>query len=230
MTIHYVEQGSNEWHALRLGKVTASRVADVCRKLKSGGYSTERANYKAELILERLTGTRAAGFVSKDMEIGTLREPDARAEYELRRRCEVLQVGFVEHPTIAMTGASVDGFVGEDGFVEFKCPKPATHLGYLRAGVVPSDYMLQIIWNFACNPARQWCDFCSFNPDFPEQMSLLIVRIARDEVRIAETERAVCAFLAEVEQELAEIRATYIDRRNVLAEKLTSSLALLEAS
>ena len=225
MTVHLVEQGSPEWHALRCGKVTASRVADVCRKIKSGGYSADRANYLAELVLERLTGRPTEGFVTRDMEIGTLREPDARAEYELRRRCTVEQVGFVEHPTIPMTGASVDGFVNDDGFIELKSPKPATHLGYLRAGVVPSEYVPQITWNFACNPTRKWCDFVSYNPDFPESMSLFIVRTQRDNARIAETEAAVRAFLKELDDQVAELRATYIDRRNVLVEKLKASAA-----
>src|ERR1700738_2864404 len=105
MTIHRVEQGSPEWHALRVGKVTASRVSDVIARIKSGGYGGSRANYLAELVLERLTGRATEGFVSKDMEIGTLREPDARAEYELRMRCEVERIGFVDHPSIPMTGA-----------------------------------------------------------------------------------------------------------------------------
>lgn len=223
MTIHYVEQGGSEWHALRCGKVTASRIADVCRKIKSGGFSADRANYLAELVLERLTGKPVEGFVSQDMITGTLREPDARAEYELRKRCDVQQIGFVDHPTIPMSGASADGFVGDDGLVEFKAPKPATHLGYLRVGAVPSEYMHQITWNFACNPGRQWLDFCSYNPDFPEPMVLFVVRTYRDEARIAEAETAVRAFLAEVETTVAELRATYIERRNVLAERLKAS-------
>lgn len=225
MTVHHVEQGSDQWRQLRLGKATASRIADVCRKLKSGGYSADRQNYKAELILERLTGTWTEGFVSQDMITGMLREPDARAEYELRKRCEVQQIGFVDHPIIPMSGASADGFVCDDGLVEFKSPKPATHLGYLRAGAVPSEYLHQITWNFACNPGRRWLDFCSYNPDFPEPMVLFVVRTFRDEARIAEAEAAVRAFLAEVETEVAELRATYIDRRNVLAEKLKASAA-----
>lgn len=227
MTIHMVEQGGSEWRALRCGKVTASRVADVCRKLKSGGYSADRANYKAELILERLTGVPVEGFVSQDMVTGTLREPDARAEYELRKRCEVQQIGFVDHPTIPMSGASLDGLIGDEGFIEIKSPKPATHLGYLREGRVPLEYVHQIVWGFACMPHLNWCDFISFNPDFPEAMQLLVVRVSRGDalIRMEETEAAVRAFLTEVETEVSDLRATYIERRNVLAEKLKASVA-----
>lgn len=230
MTIHHVEQGSPEWHALRCGKVTASRIVDVTRKIKSGGYSADRANYLAELVLERLTGEPTVGFVSQDMIEGTLREPDARAEYELRKRCEVQQIGFVDHPTIPMSGASADGFVGADGLVEFKCPKAATHLGYLNAGVIPNEYMPQITWNFACNPGRKWCDFVSYHPKFPAAMQLLVVRTPRDDRLIFEAEAAVIAFQKELDVTLAELRARYIDRRNILKEKLQASANLAGAA
>lgn len=212
MTVHHVEQGSAEWHALRCGKVTASRVSDVCAKLKSGGYGAGRANYLAELVLERLTGKHVEGYVSQDMINGTLREPDARAEYELRFRCDVQQVGFVDHPTIPMTGASVDGFVGNNGFIELKCPKPATHLAYLRSDAVPSEYIPQIMWNFACNPEREWCDFNSYNPEFPEAMALFTKRVMRDNAKIAELEKVVTEFLVDVSQEVETLRTTYMRR------------------
>jgi YqaJ-like viral recombinase domain len=109
-----------------------------------------------------------------------------------------------------MTGASVDGFVGDDGFIELKCPKPATHLAYLRADAVPSDYMPQIMWNFACNPGRQWCDFSSYNPEFPEPMVLFTKRVLRDDAKIADLENIVSDFLGEVDHEVAALRATYL--------------------
>lgn len=229
MTIHYVEQGSAEWHALRLGKVTASRVIDICRKVKSGDSSASRANYKAELILERLTNVFTEGYQSPDMVTGKEREADARAEYELRHRCEVEQVGFVDHPTIPMSGASFDGLIKINdvyvGFIELKCPKPATHLEYLRGGVVPTEYRQQVNWGFSCLPTLQWGDFISYNPDFPAAMQLFVKRTPRDPALINEAETAVRTFLAEVDQETAELRATYIERRNVLAEKLKASAA-----
>jgi hypothetical protein len=212
MTVHLVQQGSEAWKQLRAGKVTASRVSDVCAKIKSGAWGASRANYLAELVLERLTGRPVEGFVSQDMITGTLREPDARAEYELRHRCDVVQIGFVDHPSIPMSGASADGFVGDIGLVEFKAPKPATHLSYLRSGTVPSEYIPQIMWNFACNPEREWCDFTSFNPEFPEEMVLFTKRIERDNARISEFESIVSDFLAEVEHEVAALKTAYLKR------------------
>jgi hypothetical protein len=209
-----VEQGSPEWHALRCGKVTASRIPDVCARVKSGGFSAMRANYKAELVLERLTEKPAEQtFKSKAIEDGKLREPDARAEYELRHRCTVEQIGFADHPTIPMAGASADGLIGEDGGAEIKCPIPATHLAYLRADVVPSEYVPQITWNLACLPERKWWDFVSFNPDFPASMQLFVKRVHRDSKRIAETEAMVKTFLAEVDEDVTALRRQYIERR-----------------
>ncbi len=232
MAIHRVEQGSPEWVALRLGKVTASRIPDVCAKVKSGGFSATRANYKAELVLERLTGEPAEpGFTSKDIENGKLREPDARAEYELRYRCTVEQIGFADHPTIPMSGASADGLIGEDGGAEFKCPKAATHLAWLRADQVPSEYLPQITWNLACLPERKWWDFASFHPAFPASMQLFVKRVWRDDRRIAETEAMVKMFLAEVDADVAELRRQYVDRRGPRAPSVQPTLlSELEAS
>jgi YqaJ-like viral recombinase domain len=213
VTIHHVEQGSPAWHALRCGKVTASRISDVCAKDRSGrGWGKTRANYMAELILERMTGKPYQGFHSRDMEGGNLFEPDGRAEYELRYRCEVQQIGFVDHPFIPMAGASADGFVGERGLIELKCPKPNTHLEYLRKGVVPSEYIPQINWNFACNPTRMWCDFVSYNPDFPAQMQLFKARIEPDITRIAEIEQIVREFLSEIDSEVSKLCKTYLKK------------------
>ena len=227
MTIHYVEQGSDQWLALRLGKVTASRVHLTCWKLESGkGWRAERADYMHELAAERLTGNPAEAYVSKDMEIGTLREPVARSEYVLDRLVPVQQIGFIDHPTIPMSGASLDGLVGDNGFIDIKCPKPKTHLGYLRAGVVPKFYRHQINWCFACHPPLQWCDFISFNPDFPEGKQLFVVRVKRDEAKIAELETHVEQFQRELDDLIAEIDT---DGRTRAMDQLKASVAEIGA-
>lgn len=208
MTFHRVEQGSPEWRSLRLGRATASRIVDLCAKTKSG-WAASRTNYKSELIFERITGKPYETHITQDMLIGTMREPIARSEYESRNDCEVEYIGFVDHPTIEMSGASADGFVGDDGLIEIKAPKSITHLGYLRDAIVPDRYMPQILWNFACNPQREWCDFISYHPDFPDAMKLLVIRVHRDDSAIAELERAVRDFLREVDEGVALLRNMY---------------------
>ena len=94
-----IEQGTDEWFAIRCGKVTASRVADVIATTKTG-YSASRANYEAQLICEILTGKPAESFSNAAMQWGTETEPLARAQYELKTGEMVNQVGFVVHPMI----------------------------------------------------------------------------------------------------------------------------------
>jgi len=205
-----IVQGSEEWLAIRVGKVTASRVADVIARTKTG-WGASRANYMAELIAERLTGEPAEKFTNGAMKWGTENEPDARIAYEFRTDAEVVQVGFIPHPTIPMTGASPDGLVGEDGLVEIKCPNTATHIDTLISQAVPSKYVTQMLWQMACT-GRQWCDFVSFDPRMPEHMRLFVKRVHRDDARIAELEKDVSEFLAELDAKVTELTALY-DRK-----------------
>ena len=200
-------QGSPEWFALRVGKVTASRVADVIAKTKTG-WGASRANYMAELIAERLTGEPAEKYTNAAMAWGTEKEPDARAAYEFFRDAHVVEVAFINHPVIGMTGASPDGFVGDHGLVEIKCPNTATHLDTLLSQSIPGKYVTQMLWQMACT-GRQWCDFVSYDPRLPEAMSLFVKRVERDDKEIADLEAKVAEFLGELDRKLAQLNAIY---------------------
>lgn len=202
-----IVQGTDEWHKLRLGKVTASRVADVVAKTKSG-YSASRANYAAELIQERLTGLRTEGFTSAAMQWGTDMEPEARSAYEFFRAEEVVQVPFVGHPTIGDAGASPDGLVGPEGLVEIKCPNTATHIETLRFKQVPAKYITQMQWQMACT-GRKWCDFVSYDPRMQDSMRFFCKRIHRDDEMIASLEAEVIGFLKEVREAVDDLRRQY---------------------
>jgi putative phage-type endonuclease len=200
-------QGSPEWLALRAGKVTASRVADVVARTKSG-WGASRDNYAAELIAERLTGTPAASYTNAAMQWGTECEPHARAAYAFYRNSDVIEVGFVDHPTMPNVGASPDGLVGSDGLVEIKCPNTATHIDTLLDQAVPAKYITQMQFQMACS-GRQWCDFVSFDPRMPESMRLFVKRINRDDAMIASLEKEVSVFLSEIESKLLGLRQLY---------------------
>lgn len=203
-----IEQGSEAWLALRRGKVTASRIADVMAKTKSGP-AARRRDYAAELVAERLIGETAPAFVNDAMRWGTEHEAEARDLYSFVQFVTVCPVGFVPHPTIAASGASPDGLVGEDGLVEIKCPNTATHMETLLGGSIPDKYRKQMLWQMACT-GRAWCDFVSYDPRWPGEMQLFVQRIHRDEAAIAEIEAAVCAFLAEVDETERQLRARYM--------------------
>lgn len=207
-------QGSPEWFAERLGRVGASRVADIVARTKSG-YSTSRENYAVELALERLTGQRADSYSNAAMLWGTTTEPMARAAYEATTGVLVQECGSIPHPRIEMAGASPDGLIGSDGLLEIKCPNSATHINTLRSRKPDGKYVTQMQWQMACTE-RRWCDFVSYDPRMPEGLELFVTRIQRDAAMIAELEREVVRFLAEVDAMVAELlqmrdgRAEYV--------------------
>lgn len=201
------EQGSKEWKAERAGKATASRIADIMAKTKSGP-SASRANYLAQLVAERLTGEASEGFTNAAMAHGTATEPEARNAYAFATDADVKQVGFIPHPSIEWSGASPDGLIGDDGLVEIKCPNTATAIDTLLGGAIDRKYVLQMQWQMACT-GRKWCDFVSYDPRLPASMSLFVKRVDRDEMLIADIQREVSAFLKEVAETVADLRSKY---------------------
>jgi putative phage-type endonuclease len=191
-----MEQRTEEWFSARLGKVTASRVSDVIAKTKSG-YSASRDNYMAQLICERLTGQQGESFTNTAMQWGTETEPLARSAYENAKGLFAEEVGFVQHPTIEMSGASPDGLVETRGMLEIKCPNTATHIDTLINLSVPTKYITQMQWQMRCCE-RQWCDYVSFDPRLPLDLQLFIKRVEFDAEYVATLEKEVNQFLDEL--------------------------------
>jgi len=202
-----VIQGSDQWKALRLGKVTASRVADVVARTKTG-YGASRAKYAAQLIAERLTGVPAETYTNAAMQHGNDTEPEARNAYCFYSGNAVEEVAFVPHPTIAEAGCSPDGLVGDDGLVEIKAPQTATHLETLLGQNIPSKYITQVQFQMACT-GRKWCDWVSYDPRMPESMRLFVMRLHRDDKQIAELEAEITMFLLEMSAKLAQLETLY---------------------
>ena len=198
------EQRTEEWFAQRLGKVTASRVADVIAKTKTGP-SASRDNYATQLVLERLTNKQGEFFTNSAMQWGTDTEPMARQAYELKRGVFVDEVGFIDHPTIEMSGASPDGLVGKNGLVEIKCPESKTHMEYLLSGKAPAKYIPQMMWQMACT-GREWCDFVSFDPRFPENLQILVVKVEYDPTYVKMLELEITQFLDDVSKKVEILR------------------------
>ena len=198
--IEAVQQGSEAWHQLRMGKVTASRVADLLAKTKTGP-SASRGNYLIELALQRVTKTIEESYTNAAMEWGTQTEPQARVAYEVKTGNFVDQVAFIDHPTIAGFGCSPDGIVASDGLIEIKCPNSATHWSYIKANEPPNKYFIQMQAQMSVTGAK-WCDFVSFDPRMPERSQLLVVRVPRDPEYILYMEAEISTFLKEVEKEV----------------------------
>jgi putative phage-type endonuclease len=204
-----MDQRTEAWFAARCGRVTASRIADVMARTKSG-YGASRANYLAQLVCERLTGEVAPSFTNAWMEWGTEKEPEARAAYSAKTGEIVEETGFHKHPTLE-AGASPDGLVsagagaGAGGVVEIKCPNSSTMIEYLRTRQIPHKYILQMQWQMLCTD-RGWGDFVAYDPRLGERLQLLIIRVERDPALIAEIEAEVTQFLRELDQTVNELK------------------------
>ena len=207
MKIIECKQGTSDWFTARLGVASGSHCADILGTLKKGGENAARANYRAKIVAERLSGMLDVdGFVSPAMMWGTDVEPLARAAYEIKTGNEVDTIGFALHDSIENMGGSPDGLVGEDGIIEIKCGNTNTHLKWRDAGIVPPEHEPQISFYLALT-GRKWADFISYDPRLPERHRIFVVRMERDDARCAEIEDAVRQFNAECDAMIARLDA-----------------------
>lgn len=200
-----MEQRSEEWFAVRRGKVTASRIGDLMATIRNGNWAASRKNYAAELVLERLTGKDGDNFTSEAMRWAIEQEPFARDAYVKKTGNLVKEIGFVNHPRIAYSGASPDGLVLEDGLIEIKCFNTANQIETLLNGDVDEKYRLQMVWQMACT-GRKWCDFVSYDPRMPEGLQLFIKRFHRDDKEIYHLENEVEIFLHDVDAKVNALK------------------------
>ncbi len=203
-------QKTPEWYAARLGKVGASRIADLMARTKSG-YGASRNNLMAELICERLTGVPTQGYTNAAMQWGIDNEAAAKAAYCFMMDAAVEDAGFIDHPAIKMAGCSPDGLVGSDGLIETKCPNTGTHVETLLTETVDGKHVLQMQFQMAVT-GRAYCDFVSFDPRVPPEMQLWVKRVYRDDNKIAEIEREVREFLANLDGKVEALRSRYMTR------------------
>ncbi len=206
--MHDLVQGSPEWLAARAGSLGASSMGDALAKTKTG-WGASRANLRARLVTERITGAPTETFTNDAMRRGIELEPQARAMYSFHTGHDVAEVGIISHPTIKHTHCSPDGLIGDDGMTELKCCGAARHIEMLTDSPPEDRYIKQCLWQMACT-GRRWVDLTYFHPDLPEAMQLVIHRIEREEDVIAEMEAEVGAFLAEVAATVADLKARYM--------------------
>lgn len=199
-----IPQGTDAWKKQRVGKATASKIADIVAKTKTG-WGASRANYAAQLIAERLTGVPQEGYTNAAMQWGTDTEPKARENYSMLNGVPIEECGFFQHPSIKQSGASPDGLIGTDGLIEIKCPQTSTHLETLLGAPIEKKYHLQMQWQMLCCN-RKWCDFVSFDPRLPFELQMKVIRVNRDEELLASLEKDVADFLNEIERKVEELK------------------------
>ena len=201
--IESCEQGSAEWLAMRLGKVTASKVSDVLSKGRGSAPSKMSETYMIELIAEVLTGNSKPFFENDAMRWGTETEPQARAMYAVNNDfVDVKEVAFVEHNE--QVGISPDGLIGEDGLLEIKCPNTTTQIKRALSNDYSADYKAQIQMQLWVTE-REWCDFLSFDPRLDCEAGYLQQRVFRDEEYIEEMKVKVYAFVEKMNEIIEQL-------------------------
>lgn len=200
--IDHIEQGTEEWLALRLGKVTASKLSDVIAKGRGNAPSKTRESYMLQLAAEIVTGAPQDTFTNAAMEWGNECEPQARSMYEFDSGNDVDQVAFVivdDH-----FGVSPDGMIGNDGLLEIKCPKTTTQLDRYLKGIFPAAYKAQVQGQLLATE-REWCDFVSFDPRINTEAQYFSVRAYRDEPYIKTLQSGIESFVSELKELLAKL-------------------------
>lgn len=181
-----VEQGSPEWHELRLGIPTASQFATILAKGRGGGESVGRQTYMLKLAGERITGELMDSYTNSHMERGREMEAEARNFYVFMKDVEPARVGFIrDHDA----GASPDALIGNDGLLEIKTTLPHILIKHILADQAPPEHRAQVQGQLWISK-REWCDLVVYWPKLP----LLVKRIHRDEDYIATLADEVARF------------------------------------
>ena len=197
MIIHDVEQGSPEWLDLKRGKFSGSRFKKLFMGKTTKGYN----ELITEIAIEIITGKTAEMYVNQDMRNGTLREPDARLDYEIRNAVIVDQVGFVE--LNEWVGVSPDGLIGEYGMLEIKSPRWTTHTELILnpKAKIDSGYIWQMqgcMWV----TGRSYCDYYDYYPGLKPYQE----RVVRDEEAIEKLKVEVDLAIELVEKRIKELK------------------------
>lgn len=196
MKIIDVEQGSQDWFKVRCGIPTASCFDKIITT--KGEPSKSRQKYLYQLAGEAIIGYPEETYQNAAMLRGTELEPEARAMYELITGEEVAKAGFCLGNGY---GASPDGFVGDRGMVQIKCPQLSTHVEYLINNKIPTDYFQQVQGELFV-AEKDWSDFVSYYP----AMKPLIVRVQRDQKFIELLEQELELFCVELDLVIIKLK------------------------
>ena len=188
------------WLPARVGKLTASRMADAMNFKKDGKPGADRIKLLHEIVAERATGSAWDHYVTPAMQWGLDNEPGARQRYETISGNIVMPGGLLDHPTIEWFAATPDGLIDDDGLLEIKCPTTTKYVAWRMNGVVPEEHRAQMIAQLACF-RRRYVDFVAYDPRIKNEDHQLFVRRfepPREEIKAVED--AARQFLGEVER------------------------------
>lgn len=205
-TVIDCDQRTPAWLQARIGRVTSSSAAEMLAKGRGNEEAKGRRKLRMRLALERVTERSLEGdYVSHAMQAGIDREADAYAAYEAITGRMLERTGFCSD-NILMAGCSLDGSVDDfTGIIEIKAPEWSAHWEAVKTSKVPTDYLKQVTHALFVTGA-EWCDWMSYNPDFPAPLDVKLIRVMRDLVALEDYEDKLSVFLAEVAIEEEAIR------------------------
>lgn len=202
-----IPQASDQWLPARVGKLTASRMADAMDFVKDGPKAkdgsqrmksgSKRISLLHDLLAERLVGAAKDHYVTAAMQWGLDYEAEAALAYEGHSGNICRLGGFIDHPLIENFGATPDRFAS-DGLVEIKCPTTSTYLKWRLAGAAPEEHIPQMTAQIACT-GRPWCDFVAYDPRLPAAYRLFVVRFQPHPDVVAHVEQQARDFLNELD-------------------------------
>jgi hypothetical protein len=202
MQILNMPQGSPEWLAARLGRVTMSELKSLLVKGKGpGGLGAGAITYMHQLIGERITGELAEPFQGNaHTRRGHELEGVARALYcDATGEPQPQEVGLILNHEV---GYSPDSLVGDDGLLEIKTKLPKFQIEVLLNGEIPDEHIPQCQGGLWVSE-REWIDFVSYWPGMP----MFIKRAYRDDIMIRTIAERVEAFHEEMERRISQVMA-----------------------
>jgi exodeoxyribonuclease (lambda-induced) len=198
-----MEQGSDAWHKVKLGVLSASNASKIVAKKDS----ETRATYMAELVAQICTG-EVEQLENKYVEWGKLHEPAARSSYAFETDLKVEQVPFVFYNENFREGCSPDGIIQGIKGLEIKCPfNCANYIKFFCDDKLKSEYQWQVQYSLRVLGANQW-DVVQYHPSMRKN-SLKTLTIERDEEKQKTLADAVPQFLHDMDQLLTKIEVPY---------------------
>lgn len=196
-----IEQGTEEWHHLRKGKITGTTLESIM------GTPKARQEAMYEIIAERLTvGVEREMDYENPMDRGNRLEPEALAMFEIEHNVTIDRTGFCEHDDQAFIANSPDGLIGETEAVEVKCPQGKNYVKMWLTNEVPKDYQWQTIQYFVVNEKLEKLYFVGYNPEIPMH-PLHVIEVKRESIKdlIEQARIAQDEFLKEINEKLQGI-------------------------
>lgn len=160
-TLNFRPSERDEWLAIRLGKITGSRLKDIVVKRGNG----KKIGFY-ELIAEKLG--LPPDTDENAMERGSRLEKDAIERFKTETGLDVDTSLLIwvreDNENIAI---SPDGVVvGKPEAVEAKCLSSARHIEAFLTKKIPSEYEMQALQYFIVNDDLQTLHFIFFDPRF----------------------------------------------------------------